>query len=701
MNRILNIKLFKQLVGLITLVLLIGFSSLSVATETGWMSNPQHPPVQTRFVITGQSNSAQPSVEGFLEVKLGEGWKTYWRNPGEGGVAPKIDWSGSTNLKDVQWHWPFPQRFDLLGISTLGYKDDVVIPMTLTLQDWRRPVELSAKLTLSSCDTVCVLTDYPFSLTFTPSQLAVSETDAYRYAQAISLVPKGTAQISASEATWDQQNKLLSVKLSKALPWQSPELIVDSFDSRGKEYSFTPLTTQLDNGAVSVTFRVSSWMNDINLNQIPLRVSVKDEGLLAEVELQARAGVIDSYNGSLLMMLGFAFIGGLILNIMPCVLPVLGMKLSSVISAHGFKRTQIRRQFLSSSAGILCSFWLLAGFLWILKLTGNTVGWGIQFQSGWFIGLMVLVTGLFGANMLGLFHISLPARMTTWLAARGDESQLGHFTQGMFATLLATPCSAPFLGTAVAFALAASSVELFVIFTALGLGMAFPWLLVSAFPRLATLLPKPGAWVNKVKSLFGLMMFGTSLWLLTLLTNHLPVFWVVVIALVALVLLLKAIKRVYGDKMFVLSGGFLMMTLAGSLILGSMTTDKWVTPLPDDLVWRTLDQSAISTAVSAGKTVFVNVTADWCVTCQANKVGVILQDPVYSTLKLDSVVAMQGDWTHPDSEVSRYLRENGRFGVPFNIVYGPAAPEGIPLPVILNDKSVIQAIDVASGGAGS
>jgi suppressor for copper-sensitivity B len=303
--------------------------------------------------------------------------------------------------------------------------------------------------------------------------------------------------------------------------------------------------------------------------------------------------------------------------------------------------------------------------------------------------------------MLGLFHISLPARMTTWLAAKGDESQLGHFTQGMFATLLATPCSAPFLGTAVAFALAASSVELFVIFTALGLGMAFPWLLVSAFPRLATLLPKPGAWLNKVKSLFGIMMFGTSLWLLSLLSNHLPVFWVVVIALVALVLLLKAIKRVYGDKLFVLSGGFLMMALAGSLILGSMTTDKWVTPLPDDLVWRTLDQSAISTAVSAGKTVFVNVTADWCVTCQANKVGVILQDPVYSTLKLESVVAMQGDWTHPDSDVSRYLRENGRFGVPFNIVYGPAAPEGIPLPVILNDKAVIQAINAASGGAGS
>lgn len=700
MNRILNIKLFKQLVGLITLALLIGFSSLSVATETGWMSNPQHPPVQTRFVITGQSNSAQPSVEGFLEVTLEEGWKTYWRNPGEGGVAPKIDWSGSSNLNDVQWHWPFPQRFDLLGVSTLGYKDDVVIPMTLNLQDWQRPVELNAKLTLPSCDTVCVLTDYPFTLTFIPSQLAVSESDAYRYAQAISQVPKGTAQILASDAIWDQQNKLLSVKLSKALPWQSPELIVDSYDSRGKEYSFTPLTTQLENGAVSVTFRVSSWMNDIDLNQIPLQVSVKDDGLLAEVEMQARAGVVDSYDSSILVMLGFAFIGGLILNIMPCVLPVLGMKLSSVVSANGLKRGQVRRQFLSSSAGILCSFWLLAGFLWILKLTGSAVGWGIQFQSGWFIGLMVLVTGLFGANMLGLFHISLPARMTTWLAAKGDESQLGHFTQGMFATLLATPCSAPFLGTAVAFALAASSVELFVIFTALGLGMAFPWLLVSAFPRLATLLPKPGAWLNKVKSLFGIMMFGTSLWLLSLLSNHLPVFWVVVIALVALVLLLKAIKRVYGDKLFVLSGGFLMMALAGSLILGSVTTDKWVTPLPDDLVWRTLDQSAISTAVSAGKTVFVNVTADWCVTCQANKVGVILQDPVYSTLKLESVVAMQGDWTHPDSDVSRYLRENGRFGVPFNIVYGPAAPEGIPLPVILNDKAVIQAINAASGGIG-
>lgn len=396
-------------------------------------------------------------------------------------------------------------------------------------------------------------------------------------------------------------------------------------------------------------------------------------------------------------MLVFALAGGLILNVMPCVLPVLGLKLSSVISAHGLKKSQIRRQFLASSAGILFSFWLLAALLWGLKLTGSAVGWGIQFQSPWFIGLMVLVTGVFGANMLGLFHITLPSRVNTWIAARGGESQVGHFTQGMFATLLATPCSAPLLGTAVAFALGASSAELFIIFTALGLGMALPWIIVSTFPQLANLLPKPGRWMNKVKYLFGAMMLMTSLWLMYLLSNHIPLFWLTIIALISAVVMLKSIKRVHGDKAFLVTGAILLFALSSSLVLGSVTADRWAKPLPDDLVWHPLDKAAISRSVNQGKTVFVNVTADWCVTCQANKIGVLLQDPVYSTLKQDGVIPMQGDWTHPNGEVSRYLRENGRFGVPFNIVYGPNAPEGIPLPVILTDDMVVKAIELAGG----
>lgn len=296
MNRINTIRLFNQLVGVITLVLLICSSRVWAQTNTGWMNNSEHPPVNTRFVLTGQGNPSDHTVEGFLEVKLDDGWKTYWRSPGEGGVAPKIDWQGSSNLTDNEWHWPYPKPFELLGIHTLGYENDVVIPLTLHVEDWHRPVELNATLTLSSCETVCVLTDYPFSLVFTPEQLDINDGFAFQYAQAISQVPRTTAQILESVAHWDQKKRLLEVSLTRSSPWSHPEFIVDSFDEQGKEYSFKPLSTRLENNKATVTFEVSSWKREINVAHIPLTVTVKDQGLLAETDVAATLGALNLRN---------------------------------------------------------------------------------------------------------------------------------------------------------------------------------------------------------------------------------------------------------------------------------------------------------------------------------------------------------------------------------------------------------------------
>ncbi|WP_394126885.1 protein-disulfide reductase DsbD family protein [Vibrio hepatarius] len=676
------------------------FSVASFAqTETGWLTNPNHPPVKTRFVLTGQMNPANKTVEGFLEVDLSGDWKTYWRSPGEGGIAPSINWDKSTNLNNVDWHWPHPEHYSLLGINTLGYKGDVVIPMTLHVDDFNQPVFIDAKLTLSSCTTICVLTDYPLSLSFTPNELTVSEQAMYVHAQAISAVPKPSPLVTSQQATWDKTTNQLEVKLTKSLGWQSPELIVDSTNEAISDYSYVQTLMNIDGDVLTAVFDISTWLGDIDLSDQSLNVTIKDTDFIAEQVAPVSVGAISPVTSdlSLLEMIGFAVLGGLILNVMPCVLPVLGMKLSGVIAAQGLERRKIRLQFLASSAGILTSFWLLAAFLLILKLTGSAIGWGIQFQSPWFIGFMVMVTALFGANMLGLFEIRLSSGTNTWLASKGDNSYGGHYLQGMFATLLATPCSAPFLGTAVAFALAASALDMIAIFTALAIGMALPWIIVALFPGLASYLPKPGAWMNKVKLLFGVMMLITSGWLVYLLANHLPIFWIVVIVVIAFVWILARIKQVYGNKALAISGSLSLGLLAGGLILGSVTADHWSTPLPEDLAWQPLSNQAIDNAVKQGRTVFVDVTADWCVTCKANKIGVILQDPVYSALKNPNVVPIQGDWTHPDGAVTAYLKENGRFGVPFNIVYGPNAPEGIPLPVILTSDAVTSALKAASG----
>ncbi|EOB1205163.1 protein-disulfide reductase DsbD family protein [Photobacterium damselae] len=679
--------------------LMMSLSVHASTLTTGWVHNPQHPPVAVRLMLTGEKNEANKTVEGLLEVKLDKDWKTYWRSPGEGGTAPSINWELSSNLNSVDWHWPLPKRYEFLGVETLGYKHDVIFPMTFHLDDMNKPVFLSGKLTMSSCTSICVLTDYELSLDFNPEKLVPSVDAMVLYNKGNSLVPKPSTAVELTQVSYDEAKKIVSIVATNKAGWTNPDVFVDGQSKPVKQTSFLTPKIDVSGEQLIAQVPVSSWFGTPKLVGEPLSVTITDKDIAVELSKTAdNKPVIALQNDSLslLKVIGLALLGGLILNIMPCVLPVLGMKLSSVISAKGLERRQIRAQFIASALGILVSFWLLAGFLALLKVSGQALGWGVQFQSPWFIGAMMIITGLFAANMLGLFEIRLSSNTNTWLATRGGNSYGGHFVQGMFATLLATPCSAPFLGTAVAFALGANYLTLFAIFTALAVGMAAPWLLIALFPQLANALPKPGMWMNTVKTIFGLMMLVTSLWLLSLMANFFSLKIVIVIGVIALALLLSQLWRIKGKRTTLLTVGFLIIVTAIGLIIGSLTADKWAKPLPQDHHWTPLNVEQIKQDVAQGKTVFVDVTADWCITCKANKVGVILQEPVYSALDQENIVLMRGDWTKPSDYVTNFLQSHGRFGVPFNIVYGPAAPNGIELPVILTSEQVLDALKQAS-----
>lgn len=673
-------------------------SAQAVEYNTGWLSNPQHPPVEVRYMLTGQSDPQASTVEALLEVRLDTGWKTYWRSPGEGGVAPSIDWDLSNNLENVDWHWPMPKRYEFLGVETLGYKEHIVFPMTLHVEDMSKPVFLSGKLTMSSCTNICVLTDYELTLDFTPSKLSASQEAMHLYNQGMSQVPKQSSVISLDQISWDAGSRILSVIATNPQGWQQPDVFIDGSSQQAMDSSFRTPSIRIDGNQLIAQLEVTSWFGTPDLLNQTLNATISDDDIAVEIPgLVTDLPMPANSSASLLEVIAIALLGGLILNVMPCVLPVLGMKLSTVISAKTLQQRQIRTQFLASAAGILVSFWLLAGFLIVLKFSGQALGWGVQFQSPYFIAAMVLITGLFAANMFGLFEIRLSSNTNTWLASRGDSSYAGHFIQGIFATLLATPCSAPFLGTAVAFALGADVITLIAIFTALAIGMAAPWLVIAAFPSVARLLPKPGPWMNKLKTLFGFMMLATSLWLLSLMANFFSLWLVSGVGVVLVIALLWRLGNVKGRKPVILTLAFLLFGTAGSLLLGSVTADQWAKPLPADHAWQPLDTKQIAQAVSQGKTVFVDVTADWCITCKANKIGVLLQDPVYSELGKSNIVLMRGDWTRPSEYVTGYLQSNGRFGVPFNIVYGPSAPQGVPLPVILSSEDVMQAIKTVGG----
>lgn len=342
-----------------------------------------------------------------------------------------------------------------------------------------------------------------------------------------------------------------------------------------------------------------------------------------------------------------ALLGGLILNLMPCVLPVLGMKLGSILLVEEKSRRQVRRQFLASVAGIVVSFMALAALMTVLRMTNQALGWGIQFQSPWFIGVMVLVMLTFSASLFGLFEFRLPSKMTTTLATHGGNGLAGHFWQGAFATLLATPCSAPFLGTAVAVALTASLPTLWGLFLALGLGMSLPWLLVALRPGLALRLPRPGRWMTILRRLLGVMMFGSAIWLATLLLPHL---------------------------------GFTSQSAA-----------------KESVNWQPLSEQAITDALAQHKRVFIDVTADWCITCKVNKFNVLNKEDVQAALQQPDVVALRGDWTLPSEAITEFLKKRGQVAVPFNQIYGPGMPEGQALPTLLTRDAVLNMLVDAKG----
>ncbi|WOT07032.1 protein-disulfide reductase DsbD family protein [Shewanella youngdeokensis] len=667
-------------------------SGTTLAQTTGWIDNPNHPPVKVRFMVTGEVDPVSKALPAVLEVKLDDDWKTYWRSPGEGGIAPKINWQASTNLADVRWDWPTPESFSLLGLQTFGYQEDVVFPMLLQPQNATQPVELNGLLTLSSCTSICVLTDYAFNINIDPQKLTADPAAMFAYNKAKSSVPqlKPNADIDLG---WDHSKQQLQVLINEG-DWHYPKLIIDG----EPEVNFKLKRVETNTNEQGVTqlkaiFDGSSWSGEANVIGKPLNVTVFENDSAIEYSAAVSPVQIVAGESSLLTMLLIALLGGLILNVMPCVLPVLGMKLSSVVAAPSLDKAKIRQQFLASAAGIVVSFWLLAGFILMLKVSGQAIGWGVQFQNPWFIGFMALVTAVFAINMLGAFEINLPSSLQTKLATTGGNNNRGHFLQGMFATLLATPCSAPFLGTAVAFALGADALSLWVIFTALAVGMALPWLLVAAVPKIANYFPKPGRWMSVLKVFFSGLLLLTSLWLISLLANFISVAILWVVAAILVIGFVALMAKMHGLAAVVASISIGIMI---SAIAAFSTSDKWANPLPTDLNWTALQQSNIQAQVASGQTVFVDVTADWCITCKANKASVILQDPVYSRLKQTNVDLVIGDWTKPSAAITDYLQSYNRYGVPFNIVYGPNAPDGIPLPVILTTEQVLAAIEQAS-----
>jgi suppressor for copper-sensitivity B len=691
----------------------LGLPLRAEAAAGPWAGNDQ---AAVRLISASDSAGEGGSLRLGLEFRLEEGWKTYWRSPGDAGYPPSLEWDDPANLAAVEMAWPVPHRFSLFGLETFGYGEQVVFPITATPARAGEALSLSAKVSYLVCAEICIPHEGQVSLDL-PAGPPTPAAEGFLIDRFRAQVPDNGARsglsLERAVLTGDGEAQALEVSLSSSVPLEAPDVLVEN----GGGYRFGRPTVRLDTDRAGALLRLPVTRapgadGALAGREVTLTLVDGERGAEARVRLEAGPALVgrDAADGAgtgLLLILGLAVLGGLVLNLMPCVLPVLSIKLLSVVGHGGRETRGVRLAFIASAAGILVSFLLLAGGAIALKGAGLAVGWGIQFQQPVFLALMALVVTLFACNLFGFFEISLPQSLSgVALRGSGDgghHSLAGHFATGAFATLLATPCSAPFLGTAVGFALSRGAGEILAIFVAIGLGLALPYLVVALFPALATRLPRPGSWMVTLRRVLGVALVATAVWLLSVLAVQVGM----ETAVLAGLLLLALGTVIYVARRMSLPSRLVPMAVA---LLALSSIGLAAIPLPPPATpaaaagalagadWQRLDRTAIDRMVAAGEVIFVDITAEWCITCQVNKTLVLDRAPVVDILSGGDVVLMRGDWTRPDDSIATYLASNGRYGIPFNAVYGPAAPEGIVLPELLTERAVVEALEKAAGG---
>jgi len=690
------------------LVMLGSAAPLHAASQSNmatgaWVGDPAYGEVRLVSAVSAMGNLQELPLG--LEFRLAPGWKIYWRTPGEAGLPPTLDLQMANGAPlQSQIEWPVPKRFNAFGFDNFGYADAVILPVAVRGYDRGAALQIRGQIEALVCSDICV----PLA-----GALRLDLADGPAEPSSMAMV---IAQFAAKVPRIDA---LSPIKIATA--WQSGSQLKIGFAATSQ-----PVTEIFVEGPAGIAFKQPVFANNIAVidvegdlktplagQTVDLTVIAGDDFTTQSIIVAKDAPLAGSFAAGKPMptdagamaqfwtVIGFAFLGGLILNLMPCVLPVLAIKLAAIIEASGQSRGFVRLRFGAGAMGILSSFAILAAGLAALRLAGGQIGWGIQFQSPVFLAIMLLVLGLFTLNILDRFFLPIPAFLQASFRGDGQNTNgqntnqqarpailFGDFMAGMLATLLATPCSAPFVGSAVTVALTGDMAQLFAVFMAMGAGLAAPWGLVVLFPALVGFLPRPGHWMVWLKRGLAGLLIATMIWLGWLLqTIQGGPAALLLLGLIGFVLLAILCRQKIG---ILLAGAGLFAGLA------FLPAPAIVAPQANGLVWQVWSNDASAAARAEGKLVFVDVTADWCITCKANKALVLETAPIAPMLAAlvddGKLVMLKADWTRPDPRIATFLASHDRFGIPFNIIYGPKAPEGVLLGELLRADMVENAL---------
>jgi len=699
---------------LLVLIAWLGLSgSLEVRAST--FSADGGPNVAAKLVSEVTGIEAGKPFWVLLRQDIRPGWHTYWRNAGDSGAPTEITWDLPAGFSAGEIQWPFPERIIYGPLVNFGFNDLALYPVLITppaslVAD---NITLKAKVRWLVCADICIPERTELTLTL-PAGTGFG-VDLASQADFLAARQKIPAVIDLS-TRWSHDGEQLVIQVPMG---GDPKQVrrVDYFPFTDGVIE-NAAAQQLDLTGDSMTLTVpKGWDYSANSSLDGIIVVYENVGaddaenvIASAFEIRPTSGAFvaapSSASGvSIWTALAFAFIGGLILNLMPCVFPVLSIKVLSLVQQVGSDQTSIKTHGWVYLLGVVLSFMLIAGLLISLRAGGAQIGWGFQLQSPWVIGLLVYLFFLIGLNLSGFFEIGT-TMMSVGESLVQRKGYSGSFFTGVLATIVAAPCTAPFMASAIGFALTQSNLVALLIFAALGLGMAAPYLLLCYSPALLRALPRPGAWMARFKELLAFPMYASAIWLVWVLTQQAGAMGVLTI-LGGLLLLVFAIWLAQGMsgaslRHKVVTGiAWLLVALALSLpiqLQGPVTSDESQDMASgsgqyyEGPVFGTYSEKNLASLRASGP-VFVNLTAAWCITCKVNEAVALNQKAVRSAFEAKDVQYLKGDWTNQDAEISRLLEAYGRSGVPLYLLYAGASGEARVLPQILTQSIVIDAIN--------
>ncbi|TAL37199.1 MAG: thiol:disulfide interchange protein [Phenylobacterium sp.] len=671
------------------------------------------------LVASAQGVTPGQTLDVALRQQIQKGWHTYWRNAGDSGEATKLTWTLPAGWSASDFTWPVPHRLPIGPLVNYGYENEVILPVRLTVPTNAAvgsTVTLKAKADFLVCADICIpeSASLELSLPVTAGPAPADPVWGPRIAKVLADAPKPAGLTGAFEVAGGALKlaitgaPLKGADLSEAYFFPFAGTVIDHAKpqtiDRGPEgltlsitpgYDFQGPTPPKQLGGVLV---VAGKGYELTAAAGPLPAAAAGLGPPPAKAGPAAAGA----DLGLLSAAAFAFVGGLILNLMPCVFPVLAMKAAS-LAGHGGAHGDARRQGLAFGAGVLATFLGLAALLIALRAAGSAVGWGFQLQDPPVVAALALLMLLVALNLSGVFEVGTSLQGAgSNLASRGGLA--GSFFTGALAVAVAAPCTAPFMGPALGWALTQTPVAALTVFLALGLGFAAPFVAVAFAPALINRLPRPGAWMDGFKKLLAFPMYAAVAWLVWVLTVQIGSDAVprilgaaVVLALAAWLFGIAQRRRAAGGRPVAVAAA--ATVLAATAVVGGAFWPAYALPEAAPEAAK-LDAEAytperLAALQAEGRPVLVNYTAAWCVSCQVNDRVALSTKSVADALSRNNAVYLKADWTKRDGAIAAELARFGRAGVPLYLVYGAKGGDPVILPSILTSGVVVKAIDAA------